>query len=83
MILLLTVLCYGIITLADNYLFNSSEVKYDNTSSGVQAGDVQGAIDELYACASNYSAYDTRLNTLNDHIVSIETDLSDSGKTLI
>ena len=74
-ILILIVLCYGIITLADNYLFNSSDVKYNNTTSGVQSGDVQGAIDELYACASNYAAYNNRLT-------SVESDKSDKSSTV-
>ena len=61
LILILFILFYGITTLATTTLFNSSEVKYNNTTSGIQSDKVQGAIDELYACASNYGAYNTRL----------------------
>ena len=66
MILIMFVFFYGIVVVADNYLFNSSEVKYDNTTSGIQAGDVQGAIDELYACATDYAAYNQRLSAVED-----------------
>ena len=41
--------------------FDSSNVLYDNSTSGINSNRVQGAIDELYACASNFTAYDTRL----------------------
>ena len=49
------------------YLFDSIDLKYDN-SKGVQAETVQGAIDELCSCASNYSAYDSELNNLKTKI---------------
>ena len=63
-IVIVFIMLYGIVTLADAYLFNSNEVRYNNTTSGIQSGDVQGAIDELYACASNYAAYNNRLTNL-------------------
>ena len=52
------------IVYASTTLFASNIVSYNNTTSGIQSSNVQGAIDELYACASNYSAYDTRLTTI-------------------
>ena len=61
MILVVSIMFYGIATYAIAPLFNSNEVSYDNTVSGIKQDNVQGAIDELYACTSNYSAYDTRL----------------------
>ena len=44
-----------------NYLFDSIDVKYDN-SNGVQAETVQGAIDELYSCASDYSSVNNKID---------------------
>ena len=51
------------VVLADetNLSFSSDDVGYDNSESGIQSNNVRGAIDELYACASNFTTYDTRL----------------------
>ena len=68
MTLVMFILFYGITTLATNYLFNSNEVSYDNTISGIKQDNVQGAIDELYACTSNYAAYNTRLTNAESTI---------------
>ena len=68
MTLVMFILFYGITTLATNYLFNSNEVSYDNTISGIKQDNVQGAIDELYACTSNYAAYNTRLTNTENKI---------------
>ena len=72
--ILIFAMLYGMVVLATNYLFNSSEVQYDNTTSGINSDNVQDAIDELYADANNYAAYNTRLTTietnfLNKHIL--------------
>ena len=66
-----------ILELADEImpLFNSGDVNYDNTESGIQSDNVKGAIDELYACASDYSAYDTRLGN-------VESNKSDKAATV-
>ena len=45
-----------------NYLYDSIDVKYDN-SNGVQAETVQGAIDELYSCASDYSTINNKIGS--------------------
>ena len=67
-VVVVCITCSVLTTFATEYLFNSSEVKYDNTQSGIQAGDVQGAIDELYACASNYATYNQRLTNAENTI---------------
>ena len=41
------VVCGGVSVIAATY-FPSNQVTYENTASGMQASDVQGAIDELY-----------------------------------
>ena len=67
-VIVICITCSVLTTFATDYLFNSNEVKYNNTTSGIQAGDVQGAIDELYACASNYAAYNQRLTSAENTI---------------
>ena len=62
-IIVICITCSVLTTFATDYLFNSNEVYYNNTTSGIQADKVQGAIDELYACASNYAAYNQRLTS--------------------
>ena len=55
-------------------LFDSNEVIYDNSSSGLNASTVKGALDELYAAANNYAAYDSRLGDIeNKNVVSSGT----------
>ena len=58
----------GIIVYASDYLFASNIVSYDNSTSGIRSSNVQGAIDELYACASDYNAYNTRLTNVESQI---------------
>ena len=81
MTLVMFILFYGITTLATNYLFNSNEVSYDNTISGIKQDNVQGAIDELYACTSNYAAYNTRLTNAETKIGT--GNLTTTSNTLI
>ena len=66
-IVVICITCSVLTTFATDYLFNSNEVYYNNTTSGIQADKVQGAIDELYACASNYAAYNQRLTAVEDY----------------
>ena len=40
---------------ATSYLFTANEVQYNNDSSGVQSDNLQGAIDELYEEATDYT----------------------------
>lgn len=54
-------------------LFNSDEVGYNNSESGIQATDVQGAIDELYAAATTYETLANRIAALEKHITSDST----------
>ena len=54
---------YGITTLATNYLFNSNEVSYDNTETGLHADEVQGAIDEVFQHATDYSELKNKIGT--------------------
>ena len=40
---------------AVNYLYNGTQVVYDNTTSGLVSTDVQGALDEVYAATMDYA----------------------------
>ena len=42
-------------TYATNYLYNSGDVSYDNTKTGLKSNNVQGAMEELYEHATDYS----------------------------
>ena len=53
----------SITTLATNYIFNSNEVSYDNTESGLHADEVQGAIDEVFQHATDYSEIKNKIGT--------------------
>jgi len=49
---------------ASGTLFDSNEVSYDNSHSGINATNVQGAVDDLYAAATDYSNINSRVTSL-------------------
>ena len=72
---LITALLIGSISAyATSYLYNSSEVSYDNASSNITSDNVQGAIDELYTQATNYTDLNSRLNPVGTVIYSTTCD---------
>ena len=72
-IALITIIISSIISVyAANYLYNSNEVEYDNEGKNITSTNVQGAIDELYIDANNYSSIDTRVTTLENKNVQIK-----------
>ena len=48
------------------YLYNSNEVSYNNNASGITSTNVQGAIDELYEHATDYTSMNTRVSSLEN-----------------
>ena len=65
---LITIIISSIISVyAANYLYNSTEVEYDNQGKNITSTNVQGAIDELYTDANNYSSINDRVNTLESY----------------
>jgi len=58
---------------ASGTLFDSNEVTYDNAHSGINASDVQGAVDKLYAAATDYSDLRTDVDFLKTHVTSNAT----------
>ena len=72
---------------ASGTLFDSNEVSYDNTNSGINASNVQGAVDKLYAAATDYSNISSRLSALetykSDHFSGTVTSrFADNGLQL-
>ena len=61
MIVVVSIIFCGINTLANNHLFNSKDVDYDNSNTHIESTNVGDAIDELFDAANNFTTYDTRL----------------------
>ena len=81
MVIVICLIGSSITTLATNYIFNSNEVSYDNTESGLHADEVQGAIDEVFQHATDYSGINTRLTNAENTIGT--GSLTTTNKTLI
>ena len=70
---LITIIISSIISVyAANYIYNSQDVEYDNTGKNITSTNVQGAIDELYTDANNYSSINTRVTNLESHFIASE-----------
>ena len=52
---LIVLISSSITAYATSYLYNAGDVSYDNTNSGLTSNNVQSAMEELYAEATNYS----------------------------
>ena len=59
-------------TYAATTMYASNIVSYDNTNSGLDSDNVQGALDRLYVSANNYVAYETRLAALENSMLNID-----------
>ena len=76
--LVIMILCIFLTSIGTSYaaiLFDSANVNYDNTTSGLTATKVQDAIDELYTVGTDYTYIDNRITTF-------ETKYSDFGTIL-
>ena len=56
------------IAYAATILFDSDEVSYDNTTSGLSATNVQSALDELYVESTSYQLFESRVSTLASQV---------------
>lgn len=64
------VICFSISIIsahATTIVFNSRNVKYDNSTSHLSATNLQDAIDELHSKASTYTNYDTVLTSIENY----------------
>ncbi len=64
LILLLDIVIISGATYAATTMYESNTVGYDNTSSGLNSTNVQGALDELYGAATDYTDVIARLSAL-------------------
>ena len=68
LVIVISVVLASGVSYATVTMYASNTVSYDNTTSGLRSTNVQGALDELYGCATNYNAYDVRLENVEDLI---------------
>ena len=47
-------------------MYASNTVSYDNTTSGLNSTNVQGALDEIYVAATDYTSINSRLTALEN-----------------
>ena len=62
------ILIYGIVTFADSYIVNSSEVTFNNTGTSITSTDVQNAINEEYSYATNYTSMGSEVDGIDTTI---------------
>ena len=67
-------ICSFVSVYAANYLYDSAEVSYDNNISGITSDNVQGAIDELYQDANDYSSIREMIYPVGSIYISVEDD---------
>ena len=80
---IITILISSIISVyAANYIYNSNEVEYDNTGKNITSTNVQGAIDELYTDANNYSSINTRVTNLETTISGKQNTITGGASTI-
>ena len=82
-IFIISVLVSGLISVSANSdLFSSNEVIYENNKSGLSSTNVQGAVDELYAAATDYSDIDSRLKRVESSVIAA-TDSNNNNYSVI
>ena len=57
-----------------NYIYSGNEVSYDNSVSGISSDNVQGAIDELYEEATNYTEIRKLIYPIGSIYISVSDD---------
>ena len=72
--LIMMIISSSISVYAANYLYDSAEVSYDNNISGITSDNVQGAIDELYQDANDYSSIREMIYPVGSIYISVEDD---------
>ena len=80
---LISIIISSIISVyAANYLYNSQDVEYDNIGKNITSTNVQGAIDELYIDANNYSSINTRVTNLETTISGKQNTITGGASTI-
>ena len=73
-IVMICVFCSYLTTLATNYIFDSSDVRFDNTGTSLESVNVQDAIDETFHHVTDYNEIKTTIGN---------STLTTTNKTLI
>lgn len=66
------ILSSSISIFATTCIFNSVDVSYDNSNSGLTSTNVQASLDELYGHCTDYTAIDQRLTSVENSLISID-----------
>lgn len=53
-------------------LYNSEDVSYDNSNSGLTSTNVQASLDELYGHCTDYNNIDARLTAVENNMISLD-----------
>lgn len=78
---LIIMLFSGVVSIyAVNCLYNSEDVSYDNSNSGLTSTNVQASLDELYGHCTDYTSLDTRVAALETQAGN--TPLTTTSQTL-
>lgn len=73
---------FGTVTAyATSYLYNSEDVSYNNSSSGLSATTAKDAVDELYAKAVDFNALGDRVSNLEGTNIPTNTNLNTYSTT--
>ena len=70
------------IAYAATILFESSEVSYDNTTSGLSATNVQSALDELYVESTTYQLFESRVSSIESKLYPVGSYYETSDSSL-
>ena len=80
---LISIIISSIISVyAANYIYESKDVEYDNEGKNITSTNVQGAIDELYTDANNYSSINTRVTNLETTISGKQNTITGGASTI-
>ena len=70
---------FGTSYAATTHLFDSNDVNYDNTESGLESDNVKGALDELFQHATDYTSMDTRVTEIEGKVMIDKSDSNNAG----
>ena len=73
-IVMICIFCSYLTTIATNYIFDSSDVRFDNTGTSLESVNVQDAIDETFHHVTDYNEIKTTIGN---------STLTTTNKTLI
>ena len=72
--IIMFLVCSGSVYAASNYFYTGSDIGYDNSESGLDADNVQGAIDDLREKATNYNEIRKMIYPVGSIYISVTDD---------